>query len=75
MENPCCSCKLTPVSPAHALQIKVLLKLVTKLVQLVKGAPKINPVRGGAQHGLRPDTMALITSDCDAMRSPSINRP
>ena len=24
------------------------------------------------QHGLKPDKMALITSDCDAMRSPSI---
>ena len=26
-------------------------------------------------HGLYPDTMAPITSDCDAMRSPSIKRP
>ena len=31
--------------------------------------------RSGArppQHGLQPDKMALITSDCDAMRYPSI---
>ena len=30
---------------------------------------------GGPQHGLQPATMALITSDCDAMRSPSIKWP
>ena len=30
---------------------------------------------GPPQHGLYPDTMARITSDCDAMRSPSIKRP
>ena len=29
-------------------------------------------VRGPPQHGLYPDTMARIISDCDAMRSPSI---
>ena len=30
---------------------------------------------GTPQRGLYPGTMALITSDCDAMRSPSIKWP
>ena len=29
----------------------------------------------GTQHGLSPDMMALITSDCGKMRSPSIKWP
>ena len=32
-------------------------------------------VRGPTKHELQPDTMARITSDCDAMRSPSIKLP
>ena len=33
---------------------------------------KVNQI---PQHGVQPDTMALITSDCDAMRSPSLKWP
>ena len=32
-------------------------------------------VRAPAQHGLSSNKMALITSGCGAMRSPSIKRP
>ena len=32
-------------------------------------------VRGPHQRGLSPDRMALITSDCGAMRSPSTKWP
>ena len=37
--------------------------------------PERLPKCGTPQHELRPDTTALVTSDCDAMRSPSIKRP
>ena len=39
-----------------------------RLLREVRGA-------GTPQHGLSPNKMALITSDCDAMRSPSIEWP
>ena len=41
----------------------------------VELAKELNDVVRDPQHGLYPDTMALNTSDCDAMRSPSIKWP
>ena len=49
---------------------------VTAGVSEYAGSVKMNELGAGAhKHGQQPDAMAPITSECDAMRCPSIKWP
>ena len=78
MQNPYCICKLTRARllavaaplDSSGLVPRACAQLLRAIVhrQAAAGA-------GPPQHGLQPDTMALITSDCGRMRYRSIKWP
>ena len=67
MNSPCCSCTLTRVRTLRQREAELMADIVSYAWRTSRCA--------APPHGLQPDTMAPITSDCDAMRCPSIKWP
>ena len=65
MENPYCSCKLTELVGSRAKALDAL--VYTELIEPLAGVGTYIYIY---MHGLSSDTMALIVSDCGAMRLP-----